>query len=133
MSTQNTNDLFVTAARKKFRFDSNRGQLSTEDLFDLKLEALDTIAIALDKKINEAAGKSFVKTRAASTTELDTQLEIVKFVIATKQAEDEAKKVRVAKDSQRAFLNELLQKKRVEQLEGLSLDEIQAQLAAIGD
>jgi len=133
MSTQNTYDIFVTAARKKFRFDSSRGQLATEDLFDLKLEALDTIAIALDKKITEAAGKSFVKTRATSTTELAAQLEIVKFVIATKQAEDEAKKIRVAKEGQKAFLSDLLQKKRLQQLECLSVDEIQAQLAAIGE
>ena len=45
MNTTDANALFVTAARKKFRFETSKGGLNTEDLFDLSLESLDAIAV----------------------------------------------------------------------------------------
>lgn len=35
--------------------------ISTEDLFDLSLHNLDTLALMLDKKISEAPKKSFIE------------------------------------------------------------------------
>ncbi len=129
MST--TNELFVTASRKKYRFDSTRGQLNTEDLFDLSLTALDAVAVALDDKIQKAGRKSFVGKRTAATGDDENKLEIVKSVIEFKQTEDEARKTRVAKDSQKAFLSSLLEKKQMEKMESLSEEEIQKQLASL--
>lgn len=123
------NELFVIAARKKFRFSSTKGELNVEDLFDLNLNSLDAIAVALDEKIQKAGRKSFVQKRAASTTDFEIQLEIVKFIIETKQAEIEERKVREAKAAKREFLLGLKQKKEMDQLEGLSLADIEKQLA----
>lgn len=132
MSTEN-NTLFIAASRKKFRFETSKGLLSTEDLWDLNLNSLDTIAVALDEKIQKLGRKSFVAKRAASTSTLNDQLEVVKFVIETKIAEDEQKKVKADKESQKAFLNTLLEKKKTEQMEGLSVEEIQKQIASLGE
>lgn len=132
MSTEN-NTLFITACRKKFRFETSKGLLTTEDLFDLNLNSLDAIAVALDDKIQKLGRKSFVAKRAASTSTLNDQLEVVKFVIETKIAEDEQKKVKADKESQKAFLNTLLEKKKTEQMEGLSVEEIQKQIASLGE
>lgn len=132
MSTEN-NTLFITASRKKFRFETAKGLLSAEDLWDLNLNSLDAIAVALDDKIQKLGRKSFVAKRAASTSDLNDQLEILKFVIGTKIAEDEQKKVKADKESQKAFLNTLLEKKKTEQMEGLSVEEIQKQLASLQD
>jgi hypothetical protein len=123
------NELFVIAARKKFRFSSTKGELNVEDLFDLNLNFLDSIAVALDEKIQKAGRKSFVQKRAASTTDFEIQLEIVKFVIESKQAEIEERKAREAKAAKREFLLNLKQKKEMDQLEGLSLADIEKQLA----
>ena len=54
-------NLFEVAARKKYRFDSQKGLLSVEELWDLPLQStksvsLDSIAIALNKEI-KALGK----------------------------------------------------------------------------
>lgn len=127
----NTNiaNLFITAARKQFRFESTKGMLTIEDLFVLSLTALDSIAVALDEKIQKLGRKSFVQKKAASTSDFEDQLEIVKFIIETKQAEVEESKVRLAKSAQRAFLLNLKEKKQMEQLEGLSLEDIEKQLA----
>jgi len=128
----NINDLFVVAARKKFRFDSTKGQLQVEDLYDSSLLALDAIAITLDEKIQKAGRKSFVAKKSVSTGDDESKLEIVKFVIETKQAEAEALKTKQANESQKTFLKDLLQKKNMEKLESLSPEEIQKQLDQLG-
>ncbi len=130
MSTD-TNTLFVTAARKKFRFETTKGGLNTEDLFDLSLETLDAIAVNLDKKVESGGKKSFIGKRDTSTSENETKLEVVKFVIQTKMEEAETRKTRAEKASQKEFLTSLLEKKRMAQLEGLSVEEIQKQIDSI--
>jgi hypothetical protein len=37
------NNLFIQAAKSKLRFNTTRGQLTTEDLFDLNLKSLDAM------------------------------------------------------------------------------------------
>jgi len=128
----NTNELFVLAARKKYRFESGRGSVSVEDLFDLSLAALDNVAVALDEKIQKAGRKSFIAKLSRSTGDDENRLEIVKFVIETLQAEADARKTRAEKENQKAFLKGLLEKKQLEQLEGLSAEEIQKQLDQLG-
>lgn len=133
MSTINTDDNFVRATRLKLRFETSRGQLSTEDLWDLSLESLDRIAVATDEKLSKLGRQSFIKeTRETNEQkEAKLQLEILKAVIETKLEEKEASKVKAAKESQKAFLEELLLKKQQAKMEGLSEDEINAQIAAL--
>lgn len=131
MSTEN--NLFVTAAIKKYRFDTSRGQALTEDLFELNLESLDKIAVNLDEQIQKAGKKSFIGKRLDSTGELENKLEIVKFVIEYKQEKAEAAKNRAAKAEQKAFLLDLKRRKEVAALENLSTEEIDKQLAALGE
>lgn len=125
----NIANLFITAARKQFRFESTKGLLTVEDLFILNLAALDSIAVALDEKIQKLGRKSFVQKKVASTSDFEDQLEIIKFIIETKQAEAEESKKRAANAAQRAFLLNLKEKKQMQQLEELSLADIDKQLA----
>jgi len=131
MNTTDTNTLFVIAARKKFRFETTKGHLVVEDLFDLSLESLDAIAVNLDKKIENGGKKSFIGKRDTSASENESKLEIVKFVIQAKLEEADARKTRAEKASQKEFLASLLEKKRMAQLEGLSIEEIQKQIDAL--
>jgi hypothetical protein len=131
MSNNTTNDMFILATRKKFRFESTKGSLTVEDVFDLNLTALDKIAVALDDKIQQLGRKTFIDKRPASSTDLETQLEIIKYVIETKQKEDEERKLKQVKAEQKEFLKTLREKKQLAQLEGMSLEEIEKQLASL--
>jgi len=124
-------DLFVLAARKKLRFESGRGYLTVEDLFDLSLESLDRIAIALDAKVSATGKKSFIGKRDRAAADEARKFEIVKFVIGTKMAEDEKAKARVTITGQKQFLQELLARKKTTELEALPLEEIEKRIAAL--
>ncbi len=126
-----TDNLFVTAARTKLRFVTARGSISSEDLFDLPLAALDRLAVAADEQLSKATGKTFIGRRTESSTVPKLQLDILKFVIESKMVEAEQEKTKADKAANKAFLKNLLDKKKTEKLESLSEEEIQKQLDAL--
>lgn len=126
MSNDNTN--FIEASKKKIRFTTTKGSLSVEDLWDLSLESLDKIAVAVDEDIQKEGRKSFIGKTSRGNSQKALALEILKFIIEDKIKEEEKKKERLQKASQKEFLEALLNKKRIESLESLSLEEIQKQL-----
>ncbi len=127
----NTDNIFLIAAKKKYRFDSGRGLIGAEDLFDLSLDSLDKVAVALDKKIGEAGSKSFITKRTTSNVELETKLEILKYIIDVKQKEADERKARADNAAKKATLEALLEKRNLEKLENLSEEEILKQMAAL--
>lgn len=130
-------NIFERAARGQYRFASSKGQLTTEDLFTLPLQGrganLDDIAIALDKELETSAPKSFVSATTADTkrSELECKLEIVKHVIASKLAANAAAEARQAKAERKRKLLDALDAKENEALEGMTREQIEAELAAL--
>ena len=126
------NDLFIKAVRAKLRFQvKGSGNISVEDLWDLGLERLDALAIAYNKELKDSEGESFIKPKGNKNTELTLQFEIVKFVIVTKLAEAEAKKVAKDKAEKRAQILELMKKKELSTLESKTLEELEKELVLL--
>ena len=132
---ENNNNMFVDASRRQLRFDTSKGQLSTEDLWSLSLKSLDEMGIRIQDTL-QPERKSLLENPDTAATKIGNdnrlRLEIIKFVITTKQEENKAARAEGDKLRQKEFLKELLNKKKIDQLEGLSLEEIEAQLAALG-
>lgn len=124
MSTPN--ELFIEATRKKIRFETNRGLFSVEELWDLNLTTLDNLAITVDNALQKSNGKSFIGKKPRGNAENELKLEILKFVIETKQREDEESKTRAERQQRRAEIDELITRKKMEQLAGKSLEELEA-------
>lgn len=133
----NVAGLFETATRKKLRWSRPNGAqlFNLEDLWDLSLEQLDSIAVTLHKQMKETNEISFIsqsKTSAA-TAELTDKFNVVKYILDVKLAEQTravaAKERREAKQK----LLALIDRKQNEQLEGKSLDELKAELEALDD
>lgn len=70
--------------------------------------------------------------KSKTNEELTLKLEIVKHVIAVKQQEAELRKAYAQRQAERELLTSLKEKKQVEALEGLSVEEIEARLARLG-
>jgi hypothetical protein len=130
--------IFVTASRKKFRFASERGELTTENLWDLPLTSkngfnLNSVAIAVHTELKSLSEESFVEVSTnPRRKELEDMLEIVKYVISVKQNEAQLATERVAKQELKRKLQGAIEAKEGEALSGASLDDLKAQLAALG-
>jgi hypothetical protein len=125
------NNSFVIASKKKLRFITNKGQIATEDLWDLSLEALDTIAVSLDEKLQNTR-KSFIGRREKAAED-ELRFDIIKTVIETKVDEADKAKTRASRRADREFLQRLLDQKKVQELEGLNVDEIQKRLSELSE
>jgi uncharacterized protein YabN with tetrapyrrole methylase and pyrophosphatase domain len=131
------NDLFITAARKKYRFDSNKGALTVEQLFDLPLTSksgfdLDSVAKATNKQLKEQTEDSFVLVSVNPLKgELSDKLEIVKAVISIRQAENEAARLQAERAAQRQRLRAAIDEAKTRQLSQASVEDLERQLAEL--
>lgn len=130
--------MFEKATRLKLRFDTARGLLTVEDLWDLPLQttrangvSLDQIAIALHRQAKDATTLSFVDERTTGDQVLDLKLEIVKAVIATKKAEGAAAALAAGKRERKQKLLELIAQKQDAQLVEKSVEELQAMVEGL--
>ena len=122
---------FEQASRLKLRFTTTKGQLSVEDLWELSLDSLDTIAKAVNRQLKASEEESFVKTRTKTDTESTLRLDILKRVIEVKLQESEEKKNKAEKAAQLSLLRELKANKALQELQSLTSAEIDARIAAL--
>ena len=128
-------DLFMKAIKNGFRFPSKSGLVTTEDLYSLPLtskvrSSLEDTARTLYNSIKESEEVSFVAPTTGNS-EVSEKLEIVKFVIADKQADNKAKLDAVEKEQEKARLKELLVNKRLQKDSDLSIEELESKLNAL--
>lgn len=131
-------NLFETAARKKYRFPTNRGDLMVEQLFDLPLVAangfsLNNVAINVNNDLKSVTTDSFVEAKPVpGKADLENKLEIVKHVIAIKQDEAKAAERKVQKEAERQKILEIISRKEDTALSESSIDDLKKRLAELG-
>lgn len=131
--------LFQLASRQKFRFQSVKGELTVEQLWDLPLQSrsgfdLDTIAKLVNSDLKRVTEDSFVTTARANPgkVQLEQKLELVKVIIAQRLADNEAANLAADRAAERDKLLAIRAQKQDENLGSLSLEEIDAKIAALG-
>lgn len=104
-----TNKLFEYASRNKLRFNTSKGVLSTEDLWDLSLESLNIMAKSLNKQMKANEEEDFINSsrRTKSEVELEYKFELVKYIIKVKLEEKDKREKAAAK---RSYVNRLKSK-----------------------
>lgn len=120
--------MYKEALQKKLRFKTNKGMISTEDLFDLSLHNLDTLALMLDKKISEAPKKSFIEDLPAEENDDELRFSIVKDIINTKLKARKDNINRAQIDARNKRIAELIAKKEDEALGNKSIEELRAMI-----
>lgn len=128
-------NIFEAASRKKLRFSGlgTKGTMSTEDLWELKLEDLDTLARSYNRAIKDLDEESFITKRSTVNIELTLRFEIVKHIITVKLEEAEKKKLAKERAEKRAQLIELIGKKELTALESKSIEELRGELAQLDE
>jgi acyl-coenzyme A thioesterase PaaI-like protein len=133
-----THDVFLEASRRKLRFASCRGELTMEQLWDVPLLNptgfdLDTIARTIYAELRDLAEGSFVTTtpRSPRHEALTLALEVVKGVIAAKQADCAAAVAAQERTQRRQQLLDALSTKEAQALSLASREELLQQLAAL--
>jgi Rps23 Pro-64 3,4-dihydroxylase Tpa1-like proline 4-hydroxylase len=124
--------MFERAAKRKLRFMSNKGGLSVEDLYDLSLTSLDTLAKGVNRQLKAEAEESFIEKKSVTSSDLELQLEILKHVIADKMAVAEASKKRAETIAKKAQIEDILLRKKSQELEGMSVEDLQKLQESLG-
>lgn len=119
----NETNIFEVATRKRFRFDF-KGQQPVEELWSLSVKDLDTIFKGLNSQLKQVQEESLLDTKTQEDKELDTKIEIVKYIVKVKLAEAKAKDEEKAKKEQKQKLLEALDTKNNEDIKNMSKEEI---------
>lgn len=129
-----TENLFEIASKKKFRYPSAKGELSTEQLWDLPLESktnvdLNSVAKAVNAALKAEQEEDFVSPKTNSTkNQLEMKLEVLKYVIADKKKAAEDAKKRMENAERRQKLLAALEDKQNDALKGMTPEQILAEL-----
>jgi len=132
-------NIFESATRHKLRFQSSRGVLSVEQLWDVPLRSqddfnLDAVAKTANKALKEISEESFVDTeRTPEHSRRETVFEIVKYIIEVKVGDEAAAKKRAANKIEKEKLLAILAEKQAGKLSDLSEKEIQKRIAALDE
>lgn len=132
-------NLFLLASRKKFRFPSEKGELTVEQLWDIPLTSrsgfsVNNIAIEVNRELRSLEEDSFVETsRNPRRDTLRSMLELLKIVISVRQEEAQRASAAAERATKRQKIMEAIEAKEQEELGSVSLDDLKLQLAALRD
>ena len=126
-------DYFLLASRDRVRYQSSRGYISVEDLWDISLEELDGILVDLNTVLSQSEKRvSFLKTTQNREQEkLTVAFEVAKAVLDVRVEEAQREKDKVANQKKVQTILALMEKKQNAALEELSLDELSAKVAEL--
>lgn len=123
-----TENIFEQASRCKLRFETTKGLLTVEDLWDLPLSSsngvcLDSIAKVLNKQLSDNE-VSFVHQQSKQSKLVSLKFEIVKYIINTRLNEAKINEEKVVKQSKLNQINELLKKREDDKLNEMSIEDL---------
>ena len=119
--------VFEVATRSKMRFPF-KGQISVEDLWDLRVEDLDSVFKTLNSKVKQAKEDSLLDTKTKADEILDIQIEIVKYIFTTKSDEAAARAKAKERKEQKQKIMSIMASKQEEALQSKSIEELEKML-----
>ena len=119
---------FKSASQQKLRFQTNKGLLSTEQLWDLSLEELDALAVSLEAKVEESGRKSFLVKTSEKSRIAKLRFDVALDVLNTKveEAQDAATALENKRHNEKIIT--LIAEKQDESLKGKSVEELEKML-----
>ncbi len=119
---------FKQATKEKLRFHTYKGSLSTEQLWDLSLEDLDFLAVALEAEHKQAGKKSFLAKTSTKDKTAKLKFDVVIDVLTSKVEEANAlAEAREDKEHNKKIIS-LIAEKKDESLKGKTVKQLEAML-----
>jgi len=134
-----TVNIFEFATRNKLLFTSVRGQLTTEQLWDVPLRSrdgfdLDEIAKAADRALKNASEESFVEQKKSpEKNRREIALEVVKHIISVKLSDEAAAKKRAENKAKKDRMLQILAEKQDGALSAMSEEELRKSIAEMDE
>ena len=122
-------NIWFNAALEKYRFSTSRGNLATEDLFDLKMSDLDKLYQDLSAEIDDLKGNSLfddeenvekVNTIKALTDKRHIVEAVFNYHKAIQESNKKAAKTIAMKDE----LNEVIAQKQKDELASMDIEQL---------
>jgi hypothetical protein len=134
------NNIYKYASINKLRFQSPKGPIATESLYDLPISSTnpsDVTIVSLSETVfaeqDKAPKRSLLSAEAPVNPELDIKIEILQDVLQYKQDQAAAKQNQAANTSRIAELKDQLAKNSKTALGKLSNKAIEKELKALQD
>lgn len=119
--------IFEKASRMKIRF-NYRGVITTEDLWDLDVKALDYIYKQLMITKKESETESLLEEKKTNPI-LEVQIEIVKHIFEVKVEERKAAELRAENAAKKQKILAIIARKQDAELESKSAEELEKLIA----
>lgn len=121
--------MFEQATRQKLRFETPKGLLTVEDLWDLPLTSLrganlNDVAKALNRELKAAADEDFVNRTVKADTTTQLAFDVAKHIIDVRLAENEAARSEADRKQKKERLLELIAQKQDASLAAKSVEEL---------
>lgn len=117
-------NIFEVTAKKKIRF-PYKGSISVEDLYDLSLTELDKIYKTLKRAEKDSQEESLLQIKSDKDILLETQIALVRHVVADKQAAANAAKQAAETKARNDRIKEIIASKKDQALQSLSVEELE--------
>lgn len=124
--------MFEKASKMKLRFETTKGSVSTEDLWDFNLTQLNLIAKSLNRKLKESDEEDFLDEKSDEDKIIKLQFDIVLHILEAKKSEKKDKELAIEKKALKEKILEIKARKQENALENLSDEELDKKLAELG-
>lgn len=121
-------EMYKQANKQKLRFQTSKGLLSTEQLWDLSLTDLDALAVSLESAHKNSKGKSFLEKRTTTDKGLKLQFDVVLDVLQSKVEDAEIATLERENKEHNQKILALIAEKKDGQLAGKSIKELEKML-----
>jgi len=119
---------FKQATKQKLRFQTNKGVLSVEQLWDLSLTDLDILAVSLQEAYENSKGKSFLTKKSTKDATIKLQFDVCLDILQTKVEEAEAVKELAENKAHNQKILQLIAEKKDDELKGKSVKQLETML-----
>lgn len=123
-------NIFEYVTRNKVRF-PYKGNVSVEDLWDLSVSELDKVFKALNSRRKQSQEESLLNTKSQEDEIVETQIEIVKYIVSVKLAEKEARERESENRARKQKIMAIMAARDDKALENASDEDLQKMLSEL--